>query len=207
MENAFFNFKVIQRSLVTLFLLLIFLWVIGFANFLRSIPIQTPGEIVKSDAIIVLTGGSRRLEVGITLLENDKADLLFVSGVNEKVTRSDILNLLDGGKLPKSTKFFDCCITLGYTAEDTRGNARESLQWVRDNSLSSIILVTSNYHMQRAYLEFKLQNPNMKITQYPVSNGEFRLSSWLSNSKRFVLLFLEFHKLILTNLRAYCCYP
>ena len=148
MENAFFNFKVVQRSLATLFLLLVFLWVIGFVNFLRSIPIQTPGDIVKSDAIIVLTGGSRRLEVGITLLENDKADLLFVSGVNEKVTRSDILNLLDGGKLPKSTKFFDCCITLGYTAEDTRGNARESLQWVRNNSLSSIILVTSNYHMQ-----------------------------------------------------------
>ena len=140
-------------------------------------------------------------------MENDKAALLFVSGVNEKVTRSDILNLLDGGKLPKSTKFFDCCITLGYTAEDTRGNARESLQWVRNNSLSSIILVTSNYHMQRAYLEFKSQNPNIKITQYPVFNGEFRLSSWLIHSKRFVLLFLEFHKLILTNLRAYCCYP
>ena len=69
MENAFFNFKVVQRSLVTLFLLLVFLWVIGFANFLRSIPIQTPGDIVKSDAIIVLTGGSRRLEVGITLFK------------------------------------------------------------------------------------------------------------------------------------------
>ena len=196
-----------KETLAFEFLLLVFLWVIGFANFLRSIPIQPPSDIVKSDAIIVLTGGSRRLEVGITLLENDKAALLFVSGVNEKVTRSDILNLLDGGKLPKSAKLFNCCITLGYIAEDTRGNARESLQWVRENSLSSIILVTSNYHMQRAYLEFKSQNPNIKITQYPVSNGEFRLSSWLTHSKRFVLLFLVFHKLILTNLRAYCCYP
>ena len=124
MENAFFNFKVVQRSLVTLFLLLVFLWVIGFANFLRSIPIQTPGDIVKSDAIIVLTGGSRRLEVGITLLENDKADLLFVSGVNEKVTRSDIMNLLDGGKLPKSTKFFDCCITLGFMGTGNSVNVK-----------------------------------------------------------------------------------
>ena len=207
MENAFFNFKVTQRLLVTLSLLLVFLWGVSFANFLRLIPIQTPSDIVKSDAIIVLTGGSRRLEVGITLLENDKAALLFVSGVNEKVTRSDILNLLDGGKILESDKLFSCCITLGYTAEDTRGNAEESLQWARENSLSSIILVTSNYHMQRAYLEFKSQNPNIKITQYPVSNGEFRLTSWLTDSKKFVLLFLEFHKLILTNLRAYCCYP
>ena len=207
MENAFFNFKVIQRLLVTLSLLLVFLWGVSFANFLRLIPIQTPSDIVKSDAIIVLTGGSRRLEVGITLLENDKAALLFVSGVNEKVTRSDILNLLDEGTILESDKLFSCCITLGYTAEDTRGNAEESLQWVRENSLSSIILVTSNYHMQRAYLEFKSQNPNLKITQYPVSNGEFRLTSWLTHSKKFVLLFLEFHKLILTNLRAYCCYP
>jgi len=207
MENAFFNLKGIQRLLATLFLLLVFLWVIGFANFLRSIPIHTPGDIVKSDAIIVLTGGPKRLEVGITLLEKGKAALLFVSGVNEKVTRSDILNLFDGGKIPKSPKLFNCCITLGYTAENTRGNARESLQWVGDNSLSSIILVTSNYHMQRAYLEFKSQNPNIKITQYPVFNGEFRLLSWLIHSDKFVLLFLEFHKLILTNLRAYCCYP
>tara|TARA_B100000989_G_scaffold97400_2_gene70900 strand:+ start:4813 stop:5436 length:624 start_codon:yes stop_codon:yes gene_type:complete len=207
MENAFFNFRVTQRLLVTLSLLLVFLWGVSFANFLRLIPIQTPSDIVKSDAIIVLTGGSRRLEVGITLLENDKAALLFVSGVNEKVTRSDILNLLDGGIILESDKLFSCCITLGYTAEDTRGNAEESLQWVRENSLSSIILVTSNYHMQRAYLEFKSQNPNIKITQYPVSNGEFRLTSWLTHSKKFVLLFLEFHKLILTNLRAYCCYP
>ena len=207
MENAFFNFKVTQRLLVTLSLLLVCLWGVSFANFLRLIPIQTPSDIVKSDAIIVLTGGSRRLEVGITLLENDKAALLFVSGVNEKVTRSDILNLLDGGIILESDKLFSCCITLGYTAEDTRGNAEESLQWVRENSLSSIILVTSNYHMQRAYLEFKSQNPNIKITQYPVSNGEFRLTSWLTHSKKFVLLFLEFHKLILTNLRAYCCYP
>ena len=207
MKNAFFNFKVTQRLLVTLSLLLVFLWGVSFANFLRLIPIQTPSDIVKSDAIIVLTGGSRRLEVGITLLENDKAALLFVSGVNEKVTRSDILNLLDVGIILESDKLFSCCITLGYTAEDTRGNAEESLQWVRENSLSSIILVTSNYHMQRAYLEFKSQNPNIKITQYPVSNGEFRLTSWLMHSKKFVLLFLEFHKLILTNLRAYCCYP
>ena len=207
MENAFFNFKVTQRLLVTLSLLLVFLWGVSFANFLRLIPIQTPSDIVKSDAIIVLTGGSRRLEVGITLLENDKAALLFVSGVNEKVTRSDILNLLDVGIILESDKLFSCCITLGYTAEDTRGNAEESLRWVRENSLSSIILVTSNYHMQRAYLEFKSQNPNLKITQYPVSNGEFRLTSWLTHSKKFVLLFLEFHKLILTNLRAYCCYP
>ncbi len=207
MENAFFNLKGIQRLLATLFLLLVFLWVIGFANFLRSIPIHTPGDIVKSDAIIVLTGGPKRLEVGITLLEKGKAALLFVSGVNEKVTRSDILNLFDEGKIPKSPKLFNCCITLGYTAENTRGNARESLQWVGDNSLSSIILVTSNYHMQRAYLEFKSQNPNIKITQYPVFNGQFRLLSWLIHSDKFVLLFLEFHKLILTNLRAYCCYP
>ena len=207
MENAVFSFKVIQRSLMTFFLLVVFLWVTGFASFLKSIPIHTPDDIVKSDAIIVLTGGSRRLEVGITLLENDRAALLFVSGVNKKVTRSEMLNLLGGRKILKNDKLFNCCIKLGYTAEDTRGNAKESLKWMSDNSLSSIILVTSNYHMQRAYLEFKSQNPNIKITKHPVFNGEFRLLSWLIHSKKFILLFLEYHKLILTNLRAHCCYP
>ena len=120
------------------------------------------------------------------------------------MTSSDILHLVDRGKILKSDQLFSCCIKLGYAAEDTTGNAKESLEWLRINSLDSIILVTSNYHMQRAYLEFKLQSSNVRITKYPVISSDFILSNWIINPKRFALLFSEYHKLILTGLRAYC---
>ena len=204
MVYGFLKSDVIQRSFVMFFLLVVFLWIVGFTNFLMTIPADVPKDIVKSDAVVVLTGGSKRLEVGIILLEQGKAELLFVSGVNEKVTRSDILQVVDRGKILKNDQLFSCCIKLGYAAEDTTGNAKESLEWLRINSLSSIILVTSNYHMQRAYLEFKLQNSNVRITKYPVISSDFTLSDWIINPRRFALLFLEYHKLILTSLRAYC---
>ena len=204
MVYGFVKSDVIQRSFVMFFLLVVFLWIVGFTNFLMTIPADVPKDIVKSDAVVVLTGGSKRLEAGIILLEQGKAELLFVSGVNEKVTRSDILQVVDRGKILKNDQLFSCCIKLGYVAEDTTGNAKESLEWLRINSLSSIILVTSNYHMQRAYLEFKLQNSNVRITKYPVISSDFTLSDWIINPRRFALLFLEYHKLILTSLRAYC---
>ena len=204
MVYGFLKSDVIQRSFVMFFLLVVFLWIVGFVNFLMAIPADVPKDGVKSDAIVVLTGGSKRLEAGIVLLEQGKAELLFVSGVNEKVTSSDILHLVDRGKILKSDQLFSCCIKLGYAAEDTTGNAKESLEWLRINSLGSIILVTSNYHMQRAYLEFKLQNSNVRITKYPVISSDFTVSDWIINPRRFALLFLEYHKLILTSLRAYC---
>ena len=204
MVYGFLKSDVIQRSFVMFFLLVVFLWIVGFTNFLMTIPADVPKDIVKSDAVVVLTGGSKRLEAGIILLEQGKAELLFVSGVNEKVTRSDILQVVDRGKILKNDQLFSCCIKLGYVAEDTTGNAKESLEWLRINSLGSIILVTSNYHMQRAYLEFKLQNSNVRITKYPVISSDFTLSDWIINPRRFALLFLEYHKLILTSLRAYC---
>ena len=204
MVYGFLKSDVIQRSFVMFFLLVVFLWIVGFTNFLMTIPADVPKDIVKSDAVVVLTGGSKRLEAGIILLEQGKAELLFVSGVNEKVTRSDILQVVDRGKILKNDQLFSCCIKLGYVAEDTTGNAKESLEWLRVNSLSSIILVTSNYHMQRAYLEFKLQNSNVRITKYPVISSDFTVSDWIINPRRFALLFLEYHKLILTSLRAYC---
>ena len=204
MVYVFVKSDVIQRSFVMFFLLVVFLWIVGFTNFLMTIPADVPKDIVKSDAVVVLTGGSKRLEAGIILLEQGKAELLFVSGVNEKVTRSDILQVVDRGKILKNDQLFSCCIKLGYAAEDTTGNAKESLEWLRINSLSSIILVTSNYHMQRAYLEFKLQNSNVRSTKYAVISSDFTVSDWIINPRRFALLFLEYHKLILTSLRAYC---
>ena len=204
MAYVFLKSDVIQRSFVMFLLLGMFLWIVGFVNFLVAIPVDVPKDGAKSDAIVVLTGGSKRLEAGIILLEQGKAELLFVSGVNEKVTRSDILQVVDRGKILKNDQLFSCCIKLGYAAEDTTGNAKESLEWLRINSLSSIILVTSNYHMQRAYLEFKLQNSNVRISKHPVISSDFTLSDWIINPRRFALLFLEYHKLILTSLRAYC---
>ena len=46
-----------------------------------------------TDAIVVLTGGSQRLESGIDLLREGKGRKLFVSGVGQQVELDDLLRV------------------------------------------------------------------------------------------------------------------
>ena len=45
---------------------------------------------------------------------------------------------------------FECCVTLGREAFDTRSNADEVARWVARNHIRSIRLVTNELHMPRA---------------------------------------------------------
>ena len=46
-------------------------------------------------AIVVLTGGPRRLEEGFQLLEREMGSALFISGVNPIVTKKDLKKILN----------------------------------------------------------------------------------------------------------------
>ena len=54
---------------------------ISLLNFVAQIPISALKNDDQTDAIVVLTGGSSRLEEGVNLLMQRKAKKLFVSGV------------------------------------------------------------------------------------------------------------------------------
>lgn len=148
-------FKACVALAMTITLLAILGWV-WFAVSLVTMKPDAPGT--KTDAIIVLTGGKKRIDEGIRLLTSQQSTKLFISGVHPDATLSDLLN---GRKVP-------CCITLGYRAEDTIGNADEARRWVSENNIRSIRLVTSNYHMARAKLEFDRAIPDLTIYEHPV---------------------------------------
>src|SRR3546814_8190635 len=87
----------------------------------------------RTDAIIVLTGGSERLPTGLDLLSRDRADKLFVSGVYAGVEVAELLRLSR-----QSPQELACCIVLGYAANDTRGNAVETAEWMRAEGYKSL---------------------------------------------------------------------
>lgn len=162
-------------------------WVILFLVFcLRAISLKyTP--LIKSDAIVVLTGGSdHRIETGINLLKKNWAHTLFISGVNKIVRDKDLLKETDAN--------LQSVIHLGYLAQNTHTNALEVSQWVEDNNIKSIILVTSFYHMPRSLLELKNAQPNLIVTPYSIFPQQFdNITTWLH--QRYVWnLFLEYHK-------------
>ena len=60
-------------------------WVAGLFAFLKLIPEGVDDATQKTDTIVVLTGGSLRLQTGLILLKEGRANKLFVSGVQRGV--------------------------------------------------------------------------------------------------------------------------
>jgi uncharacterized SAM-binding protein YcdF (DUF218 family) len=139
--------------LVHLLLGILTLWLIGLLAFIAVIPGQTAklNTESKTDAIIVLTGGGDRLAEGFRLLDRGLAKRLLVSGVATGVTLPQLIDRLgDQRNTVPSAEELACCVTLGYEAVSTVGNADESARWLRENGAQSVRLVTANYHMQRS---------------------------------------------------------
>ncbi|MFM7689871.1 MAG: YdcF family protein, partial [Alphaproteobacteria bacterium] len=77
------------RRLSLLALALLLLWLGGFIWFLRTVQ-ETAADVGAADAIVVLTGGTERVETGFRLLEEGAAPRLFVSGVHPESRLADL---------------------------------------------------------------------------------------------------------------------
>ncbi|MBM3566531.1 MAG: YdcF family protein, partial [Alphaproteobacteria bacterium] len=113
------------RSAAALVVLVAAGWTAGLAGFARAVPERVADEAALTDAIVVLTGGSGRLDAGLDLLARGRAEKLFVSGVYHGV---DVQRLLQIARREKDG--IETRIAVG-TAANTRGNAAESTAWMR----------------------------------------------------------------------------
>jgi uncharacterized SAM-binding protein YcdF (DUF218 family) len=178
---------------LTALMTLCLIWLVGWLWFAASVVSAKPeDENIRTDAIIVLTGGDKRVNTGLDLLAADKADHLFISGVNAQVKPVELVALWKGDHdkvLPK--------IKLGYIADSTAGNAIESKDWIREKKIKSIRLVTANYHMARSMMMFKNAVPDVVIYEHPVVPNDFE--PW--GEQFWPLTFSEYNKLLATWLR------
>ncbi len=128
------------------------LYGIGFALFAMTLP--KPAGDERTDAIVVLTGGTGRLERGFEVMQRHLADRMLISGVERSVRPQELA--AHYGVDPAQ---FDCCIVLGREAVDTRTNAEEVGAWVARRRIRSIRLVTNDLHMRRARHEIGRRLP------------------------------------------------
>ena len=143
----------------------------------------------KADAIVALTGGSDRIKEAIQLLGEEHAPYLFISGVDKNVTGYHLLKEVD----PK----WQDKIELGHWAKTTHMNAIETAEWINENQIKSIILVTSFYHMPRSLLEIKGIIPDLKVVPYAVFPKSFGESTDWIHTRYAWQLFLEYHKFLI----------
>lgn len=168
---------------------MIFAWFAGFIFFTCSIADTATSAQTRADAIVVLTGGRNRLKEAFKLLNEGKADNIFISGVFKDTTLKELQEREDVQILNSSQ------VVLDKKATNTVENAKEAGIWVKQNNISSIYLVTSNYHLPRSITEFKHYTPDLEIKPYPVFSENVS-KHWWKNRKSFFLLAGEYNKLL-----------
>ncbi|KKJ77838.1 hypothetical protein WH95_05270 [Kiloniella litopenaei] len=173
-------------------------WVLGFFWFAANLPEDVLNETEVTDVIVVLTGGSDRINTGLDLLEQGTAKKLFISGVYKGVEVQELLRLSQ-----RAPKNLECCVKLGYQADDTRGNALESQNWIEQEGYSSLRLVTAAYHMPRSLLEFKNAMPDIKILPHSVFPQHVKQKDWWLWPGSMTLILSEYVKFLMAHVRIW----
>ncbi len=148
-------------------------WLAGFIWYAADMPAQVDDAATSTDAIVVLTGGTERLDTGLSLLRQHKGRKLFVSGVYRGIDVAELLRL--SRQKPDE---LECCIVLGHAADNTVGNAIETAAWMRAEGFHSLRLVTANYHMRRSLMEFRHAMPQATIIAHPVFPDAVKSHEW-----------------------------
>ena len=167
------------------------LWLAGLLWF-ASLP-TGDSRAARTDAIVVLTGGSLRLQSGMDLLREGKGRKLFVSGVNQQVDLDELLRI-SGNGAEESADWASCCVVLGHEADNTLGNAQETARWMRSQGFHSLRLVTAWYHMRRSLLEFGRAMPDVEIVAHPVFPEQVKSEHWWAWPGTATLLMSEYAK-------------
>jgi len=179
------------RSLAAFFVLAL-IWTAGLMAFAARVDRASPApEPAAADGIVALTGGAtdQRIAAALQLLEAGKASRLLISGVSRQVTRPELQTLIGAAK-----PIYDCCVDLGFTAENTLGNARETAEWARAKGYRRLVLVTADYHMPRARLELKAAMPEAQIASYPVPTPAMQAARWWRTGQGVERMSLEYTK-------------
>lgn len=165
------------------------LLIIGFIVFANGIEHKQAAPVRAADGIAVLTGGVARIDAAMKLLAEGKAKRVLITGVNRTTTTEELKNLASQGD-----QLFTCCVDIDKEARNTIDNATETSQWVALHRYSSIIVVTSNYHMPRALAELARVMPGVTLIPYAVVDNNVHLDHWWTYPGTTKLLLSEYLK-------------
>ena len=192
-------FRTVMKLLLVAIFIAAGLFIGGFLQFTSKVSNAVqPVNVEAADAIVVLTGGSTRIETALELLSQQKGKKLLISGVNPETKAEDIQAMHS-----ERADLFNCCVDLERVAADTIGNATETAKWATQNNYESLIIVTSAYHMPRAMLEYHRQMQGVKLTPYPVPLDSINQAEWWKNADTLRFMINQYMKYIGARLREH----
>ena len=175
------------RLLFDALMLVVVLGLIGFIVFVTGLERDQRDPERTADGITVLTGGRSRIDEAMRLLAHGKAKRVLITGVNRATTKEELKDLASQGD-----QLFDRNVDIDREARNTIDNASETSEWVAQHRYSSVIVVTSNYHMPRALAELGRAMPGVTLLPYSVVDPNVRLERWWTYPGTTKLLLSEY---------------
>ena len=196
-------FKIFKTFFIFFIMSMFILFFIELNNFKENILSFAKYNKKESPNIVILTGGTNRIKDGLKIIKDFRKSRIsnykiLVSGTGIGFTKNSLKNQLGSNFNPKLVQ---CCIDLDNVSKNTITNASETFKWTQKKNIEEFILITSNYHMPRAYLEFKNIMPNLKIHTYSITPKKHDIEDWLNSYQTFGLVFREYCKYIFASLR------
>jgi uncharacterized SAM-binding protein YcdF (DUF218 family) len=157
----------------------------GFFIFVKQLPVKQDIPLLsqtKFDGAVIFTGGKYRLKTMALIIKNGFKGPVLISGVFPGTSVEQTVKMLGLNSQQQNQ------IQLDFLSISTAGNAKQTFQWIKSNSLNSVLLVTSYYHIPRAKLLLNRYNrQNINVVAYPV----------FSNSTNLKVIFSEYIKYLL----------
>jgi uncharacterized SAM-binding protein YcdF (DUF218 family) len=168
--------------------LVVLAYAVGFIVFAFTLGRPASAKAQPTDAAVVLTGASGRIEHAVDVVRDGKAKRLLVAGADPSVTKADLAR-----RIPGSGKLIKCCVDLGSESVDTRTNAEEAQRWLAQHRFRSVRLITSDWHMRRARYEFDKE-----------LGSKYRLvTDGVRTEPSFLTLFGEYNKYVLRRVAVW----
>ena len=177
--------------------------VLSLAAFIQyrvfTLPQSDTDRLMPTDGLVVATGGQTRIAAGLALMAQGQASRMLLTGVGAGITSDMLAESL--GLSAAARAQLACCVDLDFTAADTRGNAIATANWMENQGFTSLTLVTANYHLARARLEFSHLMPDYEMVAFAVSPEALRPEDWYHDWQVARLILRESGKYIATLFR------
>ena len=188
----------IKKKYLLLVILVITVLFIDYSFFYKKI-LNYKNNLDYSKNFIVLTGGDNRVKKSLKIffqIKNNNKNL-FISGVGKGFDKKTLKKLTQENI--NNEKIIECCVQIEGISRNTFSNAVESLKWVKSKKINSFVLLTNNYHMPRAMLEFKSIFNDISITPYAFVDENKKWwktkINYISEYLKYKLTYLRIHLL------------
>ena len=162
---------------------LILLFLLLPAAIPHLLALREPGPPTRpADAIFVLTGGEGRIQEGFRAWTGGAARELYILGAGRRIPVERIVP--EASRIPAQAL---SRVHVEGWSENTLENAFSAKSAVGEGRYTSVILVTSDYHIPRAYLAFrKVLPPEVSLSALRVRPEGGAGASWRWARRHFI---------------------